>query len=447
MANITGTVERNILTGSSEADLIFGLDGDDTIQGGGGEDNINGNQGADIINGGEGNDILRGGKDNDILSGDLGNDILYGDLGSDTLTGGAGKDRFVMGRRSSAVTTGGRQIADADIITDFTVGEDVIALGRKNNFEDLSIRQGKDELADSAIIIDLVTGQFLAILTGVNSDELSSSNFIKQREPLGPYSESAEEPGKIDSGIPGFIGPDGSGKVTPNNSVNPIFVGWATGVENYQPAPGVDAQWQTPEKALGPVTGQAADIVSLGDLDQSQIDAGVPPGQITFSFETGIRNGAGADFAVFENGFDYRGSGFDSREVGIFGELAYVEVSSDGANFARFESDSLTGEPVAAQQVLDPTGIYNLAGKHQNNASDTGSWGTPFDLETLVNHPLVTSGQVDINAIRFVRLIDIPGTGSFLDATGDPIYDPWPTTEPIASGGSDWDAIGVIHGI
>ncbi|MBP0015861.1 MAG: hypothetical protein J7545_17935 [Roseofilum sp. SBFL] len=88
-----------------------------------------------------------------------------------------------------------------------------------------------------------------------------------------------------------------------------------------------------------------------------------------------------------------------------------MEVSSDGANFARFDSDSLTGEPVAAQQVLDPTGIYNLAGKHRNNASEFqgeffgSSWGTPFDLQTLASNPLVTSGQVDLNAIRFVRLI------------------------------------------
>ncbi len=445
MANITGTVEHEILAGSMEADLILGLDGDDTIQGDRGEDTINGNQGADIIYGGEGNDILRGGQGNDVLYGGEGNDVLYGDLGSDTLVGGPGKDRFVIGRRSSAVTTGGRTQADADIITDFTVGEDVIALEGGLNFGDLFIRQGRDELADSAIVTDLITGQFLAILSGVNSDDLSLSNFTTVLEPIGPYSGSTEDPGKIDSGIPGFVGPDGVGKVTPNNSVNPIFVAWATGVESYQPAPGVEVQWQTPEKALGPVTGQVADIVSLGDLDQSQISAGVPPGRITFSFETGIRNGAGADFAVFENGFDNRG--------GIFGELAYVEVSSDGVNFARFESDSLTGEPVAAQQVLDPTGIYNLAGKHRNNAFERegeflgGSWGTPFDLETLANNPLVTSGLVDINGIRFVRLVDIPGTGSFLDATGDPIYDPWPTTPPIGSGGSDWDAIGVIHQI
>ncbi|NEO58112.1 MAG: hypothetical protein F6K54_36690 [Okeania sp. SIO3B5] len=60
--------------------------------------------------------------------------------------------------------------------------------------------------------------------------------------------------------------------------------------------------------------------------------------------------------------------------------------------------------------------------------------------------PSVTSGAVDINAIRFVRIVDIPGNGSFLDATGDPIFDPWPTAPPTAtSGGFDLGAIGVIN--
>ncbi len=99
--------------------------------------------------------------------------------------------------------------------------------------------------------------------------------------------------------------------------------------------------------------------------------------------------------------------------------LAFVEVSRDGANFARFLRDSLTGEPVKSEGVIDPTRVYNLAGKHVNNASEFegeflgGSWGTPFNLDDLINDSLVTSGQVDLNAIRFVRIVDIPGDGSF----------------------------------
>jgi hypothetical protein len=130
-----------------------------------------------------------------------------------------------------------------------------------------------------------------------------------------------------------------------------------------------------------------------------------------------------------------------------------VEVSSDGVNFARFSSDSLTGEPIPAQGILDPTGIYNLAGKHVNNAFEFdgqffgSSWGTPFDLETLADHELVIDGKVDLHAIRYVKVIDIPGNGSFLDSSSKAIYDPFPTTSPITSGGFDLEAIGVIHAV
>lgn len=101
--------------------------------------------------------------------------------------------------------------------------------------------------------------------------------------------------------------------------------------------------------------------------------------------------------------------------------------------------------------MLDPTGIYNLAGKHVNNAFEFegqlfgSSWGTPFDLATLSDNRLVTKGLVDLDEIQFVRVVDIPGNGSFLDSFNKPIYDPFPTTSPITSGGFDLEAIGVIH--
>ena len=95
-------------------------------------------------------------------------------------------------------------------------------------------------------------------------------------------------------------------------------------------------------------------VVSLGD-----------GGHITLSFATPITNGPGADFAVFENGF-----------ADSFLELAFVEVSSDGTNFFRFPSHSLTstGAQVASFGTLDTTNIDGLAGKYR------AGFGTPFDL-------------------------------------------------------------------
>ncbi|MDJ0745530.1 MAG: calcium-binding protein [Xenococcaceae cyanobacterium MO_167.B27] len=258
------------------------------------------------------------------------------------------------------------------------------------------------------------------------------------------FSNSTFDPtNPFDPGVPGFVNPDGIGKVTEDNFINPIFVGFATGVEDYSPAPGVVADFSDPNKATGAVTAEFDDVVSLGELSQEQIDAGVAPGQITLTFDLTIANGKGSDFAVFENGFDFG--------EGTFAELAYVEVSTDGSNFARFPSISLTPEPVDSFGVVDSTEIFNLAGKHLNNAfvdDTTGeltgdSFGTPFDLEDLSGDPLVTSGLVDLNDINFVRLIDIPGSGDFLDAEGNPIFDPFPQSP--GGGGFDLDAIGVIN--
>lgn len=184
------------------------------------------------------------------MFGDDGNDVLYGGVGSDTLTGGTGKDRFVLGRLSFYQTTGGRTQAEADLIKDFVFDEDVIALDGELNFGDLFIFNDEG----NAVISDLLTGQFLAVVEGVEAEELRSSNFTTIVQPIGRYSDSStSDPGKIDAGIPGFVGADGDGRDTPNNTVNPLFVAWATGVADYSPAPGVEDPWRSPEKALGEV--------------------------------------------------------------------------------------------------------------------------------------------------------------------------------------------------
>ena len=98
-----------------------------------------------------------------------------------------------------------------------------------------------------------------------------------------------------------------------------------------------------------------------------------------------ITNGPGADFAAFENGFISDGrSGVEGE---ISGELGYVEVSTDGLQFARFSSVSLTPSAVGAYGTFDSSNVYNLVGKHVNAFGD--SWGTPFDLQTLADNPLV----------------------------------------------------------
>jgi hypothetical protein len=196
---------------------------------------------------------------------------------------------------------------------------------------------------------------------------------------------------------------------------DPAFVSWATGYMDYIAGTKVDSAWQTPEKAIGEAAGDSYDVVCLGR-----------GGQIILTFNPPIEDGEGWDFAIFENSFS-----------DTFLELAYVEVSSDGMNFARFDNYSLTADPVGAYGSIDPTDIDGLAGKYRLG------YGTPFDLADLAEKDEITSGIVDLSNISYVRIIDIIGDGTCVDTSGDIIYDPYPT---VNSAGFDLDAIGVSNG-
>ena len=187
------------------------------------------------------------------------------------------------------------------------------------------------------------------------------------------------------------------------------FVAWANGYLPPQYGTGVDDIWKTPLLGLGPATMDPMHIVGLGN-----------GGRMTLFFPHPIRDGQGADFAVFENSFNH-----------TFLELAFVEVSSDGVNFYRFPAISDTVEPAGGFGGIDATDIHNLAGKYR------GGFGTPFDLDEIVDAPLL-----DKENVRFVRIVDIVGDGNTNDSRGTAIYDPWPVE---GSGGFDLDAIGVIH--
>ena len=263
----------------------------------------------------------------------------------------------------------------------------------------------------------------------------------------GPYSGSYVDEnhpeGTIDEGVPGFVGPAGTGVTYKENNdgssngnfVNPVFKQWGAEIIDYSPAPGVDENWKNADHVLGPVTGINEDISSLGELDEEQINNNANPGEITIRFDYPIVNDEGHDLVIFENGFSS-----NSTEK-FFAELAFVEVSSDGTQFARFPSDySAASDLVSGYGYIDPTFIYNLAGKHANSYGK--SWGTPFDLASLEDDPLVSEGHVDLNNIHFVRIVDIPGNGSFKDAKDQSIFDAWPTH---GAGGVDLEAIGVIN--
>ena len=119
--NLSGDDSANILIGNIGDNQIFGQAGNDTLMGGdslvSGSDSYDG--GYDSLDGGLGSDSLFGGGGNDTLTG--------GGGGNDTLTGGDGADWFIIGDAlgNPYGTSNGSTFT---LITDFTVGSDMLQL-------------------------------------------------------------------------------------------------------------------------------------------------------------------------------------------------------------------------------------------------------------------------------------------------------------------------------
>lgn len=198
-----------------------------------------------------------------------------------------------------------------------------------------------------------------------------------------------------------------------------IIVNWANGV----------TVQRGPMDIAIPSNGQVSygmDYYALGYADDYPVSLG-DGGVAVVTFPYFIENGSGPDFAVFENGF-----------IDNYMELAFVEVSSDGINFYRFESicEIPTDTQLSNTSTSDCRYVHNLAGKYRVN------YGTPFDLEELNGLP-----GLDINMISHVRIVDVVGSidslYASLDSQNNIINDPYPT--PFESGGFDLDAVAVIH--
>lgn len=217
-----------------------------------------------------------------------------------------------------------------------------------------------------------------------------------------------------------YAGQAGTTAISKDSS---IIINWASVVYSFNPGPEDISNSQSPlasfgssNNALGEAEGTSTDVISLGD-----------GGSITLTFPYPIINGAGPDFAIFENGFDH-----------FYLEFAFVEVSSNGLDFVRFPATSLTQtiNQTGGLAYSDPTKFNNLAGKYKQG------YGTPFDLQDLQD-----STGINLDSIQFIKVIDVVGSvnpnyGSN-DAQNNLINDPFPT--PFPSSGFDLDGIGVIH--
>jgi hypothetical protein len=228
---------------------------------------------------------------------------------------------------------------------------------------------------------------------------------------------------KADAGT--FAPPAGQPDSTAMDRNDPRFIEWAVGITVVRGPMEIDkpelgpASYGAPENVLGKAAGTTSNVVSLGD-----------GGSATLTFAHPIANGPSFDFAVFENGLDDQ-----------FLELAFVEVSSNGIDFFRFPSISLTQSDTQVEGfgLLDATNLQNLAGKYRVGQ------GTPFDLAELAG----ASPLLDVDAVTHVRFVDVAGciqdSYASLDSQGHKVNDPWPT--PFPSGGFDLGGVGVINAV
>jgi len=195
------------------------------------------------------------------------------------------------------------------------------------------------------------------------------------------------------------------------------FDDYAVQVTDYAPGAGGESG---ATEALGPPSG--AGLFS-GSIATATLGVG---GSVTLEFAGHCVNGPGTDLLVCENPFLVAGTS-DS-----FAETCFVEVSSDGAHFARFPV-SYTGLPGPFLPYTGaPMAWYGgLAGVRPVLANPplgpdpldvVHAGGDAFDLSSLLDHPAVLAGDVNLDAIRWVRMLDIE-TGLATDDQGVPIWD------------------------
>jgi Ca2+-binding RTX toxin-like protein len=110
--------------GGGRVSYVHGIHAGFTIANGVTIENARTGSGNDTLTGNDANNQLISGAGSDIVNGGGGDDAIYAGQGSDTLTGGAGKDTFLY------EAAGDSTVAARDVITDFTQGEDRIALNQ-----------------------------------------------------------------------------------------------------------------------------------------------------------------------------------------------------------------------------------------------------------------------------------------------------------------------------
>ena len=421
MATINGTSGNDTLSGTIASDIIFGLGGDDAISGQEGNNRLFGNRGNDFLLGGTGNDALNGGRNRDTLEGGEGDDFLSGDLDRDFLTGGGGKNIFAIGRIGTR-TTGGSQLENADLITDFVKGQDLISLSGISP-ANIEISQGTGNFSNSIVLRDTGTKEFLAILEGVNS--FDAGDFTLAQNPV---------PGVRFSSFNASLNRSSAGRLITDLSI-----------PNNQQAKNVAETIQrvNPDVLLINEFDYDSSNTALNLFQQNYLSVsqnGATPVNYPFRYtapsNTGIASGLDLDnngSAVTQigvNGYGNDAFGFGDFP-GQYGMAVYSKYPIDTANIRTFQNFLWKDMPGALLpdnlSTPAPNDYYSPAELNVFRLSSKSHWDVPININSEIVHALVShptppvfdgpedrNGKRNHDEIRFWADYVTPGKGSYI---------------------------------
>ncbi|MHC4845819.1 MAG: hypothetical protein ACYTCU_06630 [Planctomycetota bacterium] len=213
------------------------------------------------------------------------------------------------------------------------------------------------------------------------------------------------------------------------------FTDYAIAVASVNPGPNASGD---------PVLGLGAPIgvgLLFGSTDVYTLGVG---GSVTYELDSSVVNAAGADLVVCENPFLVVGT------VTSFVEAMFVEVSTNGTDFARFPTTYVGDDgPFAPTIGLPPAWYAGFAGVMPVFANPLTGFdpldvvaggGDAFDLAELLDHPLVLDEKIDLDEINYVRLVDV-ASGVEMDSFGTLVWDAG--LDSLAS--ADIDAIVAVN--
>lgn len=421
MAAINGTSGNDTLNGTIAADLISGLGGDDTIFGQEGNDRLFGNAGNDLLLGGSGNNALYGGRSRDTLQGGEGDDFLSGDLDRDILTGGGGKDIFAIGRIGTR-TTGASQLENADVITDFVKGQDLISVSGISP-ANIEISRGTGNFSNSIVLKDPGTNQFLAILEGVRN--FDSGDFIVAENPV-PAVRFSSFNASLNRSSAGRLITDLS---TPSNQQAKNV---AETIQRVNPDILVINEFDYDS------SNTALNLFQQNYLSVSQ--NGATPVNYPFRYTAPSNTGIASGFDLDNNGStvtEVGSSGYGNDAFGFgdfpgqFGMALYSKYPIDTANIRTFQNFLWKDMPGAFLPDNSATAAandyYSPAELNVFRLSSKSHWDVPININgeivhALVSHPTppVFDGPEDRNGkrnhdeIRLWADYITPGKGSYI---------------------------------